>query len=567
MKRAIILMAILSGTFSGVAEAQTWDGLVDRFFDEYFRFSPSAGTSAGLHNYDARLEDYSAAAIQRHVAALHRFDAEVSAFPAARLSATEAADRDIVLSTIRAGLFNLETIRDHERNPDNYTSTATNAVFIVMSRNFAPAEQRLRSVIARERQIPVLLASARANLKTPPRVFTEVALGQLPGIITFFQKDVPLAFRDVKDQALLDEFHKSNADAVRELASYENFLRNQLLAHSTGDFRIGAENFRRKLLYEEMVDIPLDRLLQIGYADLHNNQRMLRETAARIDPKKTPQQILEEAGRDHPTPDKLLEAFRNTFGGLRDFIAKHNIATIPSRVAPLVEETPPFMRALTFASMDTPGPFEKSATEAFFNVTLPEKSWPQKSVEEHMSFFNSGTIASTAIHEAYPGHYVQFLWVQTAPSKVRKLLGANTNAEGWAHYCEQMMVDEGYGAGDLHLRLGQLLDALMRNARYIVGLEMHTGKMTYQQGVDFFVNEGMQTRTNGERETKRGTADPTYLYYTLGKLEILKLREDYKKMRGSAFSLREFHDSFMQQGFPPVRIVRRAMLGNDTPVL
>jgi uncharacterized protein (DUF885 family) len=184
-----------------------------------------------------------------------------------------------------------------------------------------------------------------------------------------------------------------------------------------------------------------------------------------------------------------------------------------------------------------------------------------------MSAFNRGTIASTAIHEAYPGHYVQFLWVQSAPSKVRKLLGANSNAEGWAHYCEQMMIDEGFGAPDLKLRLGQLQDALLRNARYIVGIEMHTGKMTYQQGVDFFVNEGMQTRTNGERETKRGTSDPIYLYYTLGKLEILKLREDYKNLRGPSFSLREFHDSFLKQGFPPIRIVRRAMLGNDSPVL
>ena len=190
------------------------------------------------------------------------------------------------------------------------------------------------------------------------------------------------------------------------------------------------------------------------------------------------------------------------------------------------------MRALTTASMDTPGPYEKIAKEAFFNVTLPERSWTPQQVEEHMEGFNRGTIISTAIHEAYPGHYVQFLWMQTIPSKVRKLLGANSNAEGWAHYCEQMMLDEGYGNGDLKLRLGQLQDALLRDARYIVGIEMHTGKMTYEQGIDFFVHEGYQTRINGERETKRGTSNPTYLYYTLGKLEILKLREDYKKMRG-----------------------------------
>jgi uncharacterized protein (DUF885 family) len=214
-----------------------------------------------------------------------------------------------------------------------------------------------------------------------------------------------------------------------------------------------------------------------------------------------------------------------------------------------------------------PGPYEKVAKEAFFNVTLPEKNWPAKEVAEHMAAFNHGVIISTAVHETYPGHYLQGMWLDKAPSKARKLIGANTYIEGWAHYCEQMMLDEGYGNGDPMLRLGQLQDALLRNARYIVGMEMHTGKMTYDQGVDFFVKEGYQTRTNGERETKRGTSDPTYLYYTLGKLEILKLREDYRKARGASFSLEEFHNKFLSQGNPPIKIVRREMLGNDSPVL
>lgn len=225
------------------------------------------------------------------------------------------------------------------------------------------------------------------------------------------------------------------------------------------------------------------------------------------------------------------------------------------------------MRALTFASMDTPGPYEEVAKEAFFNVTLPEKDWPADRIEDYMHSFNRGTILSTAVHEAYPGHYVQFQWMQHVDSRVRKLLGANSNAEGWAHYCEQMMLDEGYAAGDLRMRLGQLQDALLRNARYIVGIEMHTGKRTFDQGVEFFEKEGYQPHEVGLKETKRGTSDPTYLYYTLGKLQILKLRDDYRKLKGAQFSLQEFHDKFMQQGFPPIKIVRRALLGNDSPTL
>jgi uncharacterized protein (DUF885 family) len=241
-----------------------------------------------------------------------------------------------------------------------------------------------------------------------------------------------------------------------------------------------------------------------------------------------------------------------------------------------VEETPPFERALTFASMDTPGPYEKVATEAYFNATLPDPKDTPAQVEEHMEEFNRGTVISTAVHEAYPGHYVQFLWMAQAPTKVRKLLGAATNAEGWAHYSEQMMLDEGFaqpgaGAADEResklIRLGQLEDALLRNARFVVGIEMHRGKMTIEQGAQFFVTEGYQSAANGLVETKRGTSDPTYLYYTLGKLEIMKLRADLKAKQDAAFSLENFHNNFMKQGFPPIKIVRRALLGDDSPVM
>ena len=219
-----------------------------------------------------------------------------------------------------------------------------------------------------------------------------------------------------------------------------------------------------------------------------------------------------------------------------------------------MEETPPFMRATTFASMDTPGPFEKVAKEAFFNVTPPEKGWTPQQTEGWLDGFSRGTILSTSIHEAYPGHYVQFLWIQTLHDKVRQLLVANTDVEGWAHYCEQMMLDEGYANGDPRMRLGQLQDALLRDARYVVGIEMHTGNMTLDQAIDFFVKEGYQTHEVAVQETKRGTSDPTYLYYTLGKLQILKLRADYKKLKGSQFSLEQFHDAFLSQGGPPIKI-------------
>ena len=557
--------------------ASSWDALADEYFDQVqFKFQPTVATSAGFHQYDVQLEDYSRRGVDGEIAAKHAFEKRVESFDPKSLDPSRAADRELLLSSIRGDLLTLETIRPWEKNPDTYSSGITNSVFTIMSRTFASPDDRLRSVVAREKQAPGALASARENLKNPPLIYTQVAIEQLPGIIDFFQHDVPDAFAKATDPQVKSDFAQSNAAVIKALGDYEDWLKNTELAVSHGDFRLGAIAYSKKLAYDEMVDIPLDRLLEIGKADLHRNQAAFERVAKEVDPTKTPHEVLAELTADHTTPDHLLQTFRDTFDSLVGFIQQKHIITIPSQVRPIVEETPAFMRALTFASMDTPGPYETHATEAFFNVTLPDAHATPEEIEGHMQEFNRGTVISTAVHEAYPGHYIQFLWMPQAPSKIRKLIGAASNAEGWAHYCEQMMLDEGYGqpgagAKDAReaklLRLGQLQDALLRDARFVVGIEMHTGHMTFEQGIDFFVKEGYQSREAGEVETKRGTSDPTYLYYTLGKLEILKMREDLKKKEGSAFSLETFHNDFMKQGFPPIKIVRRALMGDDSPTL
>ncbi|HJY08636.1 MAG TPA: DUF885 domain-containing protein, partial [Bryobacteraceae bacterium] len=477
------LLALLAAGAMLASAQSPFDQLVDQYFNEHFEFSPSEATSDGFHQYDCKLEDYSQRSMQSQVAMDRKYLAKFERMP-------QSDDRDLMLSRIRAEVLAIEDIRGWEKNPDNYSSGVTASIFSLISREFAPADTRLKSVIAREERIPRVFVEARANLKNPPRIYTEVALEQLPGIEKFFQHDVPDAFSGVKDQRLLARFKTSNAAVLSALQKYQQFLKSDLLPRSHGDFRIGSENYCKKLLYEEMVDIPLDRLLKIGYDDLRRNQQELVAVAKKIDPTKTPQQIAEELEKDHPGPDQLLGSFRDTFSSLKDFIQTHHIIKIPSAVEPTVEETPPFMRALTTASMDTPGPYEKVSTEAYFNVTLPEKNWSAQRTQQFMTAFNRGTIVSTAIHEAYPGHYVQLLWFQRAPSKVRKLTMCGSNVEGWAHYTEQMMLDEGYGNHDPKLRLGQLLDALLRNCRYIVGIEMHTGKMSYEQGIGFFEKQG-----------------------------------------------------------------------------
>jgi uncharacterized protein (DUF885 family) len=540
--------------------------LVDKYFDSFYRFHPTDGTNAGFHQYDSQLEDFSHANLDRESESLKSLVPEFQGLLSEHPPQAIAHDLMFLESQARSRLLDLETIRMWQKDPDPYASNPAYSIFVVIKRDFAPPEDRLRSVIAREKQIPAAFAAARQNLKNPPRVYTEVALDQLPGTIEFFRNEVPGAFRSVKDPALLADFRAANIAVLEAYQNYEKFLRQDLLPASHGDFRLGADAFRKKLLYDEMVDIPIDRLRKIGYADLRHNQQWLTQVASQIDSRHSPREVVANLQNDHPAPAELLPTFRDVLASLRQFIAQKKIITIPSNVEPVVEETPPFARALTTAAMETPGPYETKAKVGIFEVTLPEPTWTPDHVQEYLRGFSRGTIVSTATHEVYPGHYMQYLWSLTAPSKTRKLLYCDTNSEGWAHYSEQMMLDEGYSK-DPKIRAGQLVDALLRDSRFIVGLEMHTGSMTIEQAKDFFIKEGYQVPPIAEVEARRGTSDPTYLVYTLGKLQIMKLREDYQKQRGDKFTLQEFHDRFMEQGALPLKLIRAAMLGDDSPTL
>jgi len=553
--------------------------LADDYFDQfYFPANPTAATVAGIHRYDEQLEDYSRAGIERKIAALRAYQRRFEAVAVSGLSERAQGDRELLLASIRGTLLTLTTVRPWQKNPDSYSSGISASAFAIMERSFASPNERLQLLIERERRMPAALQAARVNLRDPPKIYTSIAIEQLPDIIEYFRTDLPSAFSGADDRALQSRFSAVNGQVIAALKSYQHWLQTQLLPRSHGDFRLGAKTFSAKLLYDEMVDTPLPRLLEIGNADLKRNQEQFIRVAHELEPDKSVQQVLAELAADHPDPAALLESFRATFDGVIGFIDEHHIITVPSSVRPLLRETPPFMRATTFASMDTPGPYESVATEAYFFVTLPDPSWDAQHTEGFMAQLSFPVISNVVVHEAYPGHYIQFLWMHRIDDRVRKLIGANSNDEGWAHYCEQMMLDEGFGqpgsgSGAKNereaklLRLGQLQDALLRNARFIVGIQMHTGQMSMEQAIDFFVTQGFQSREVGEVETKRGTSDPTYLYYTLGKLQILKLRADLQAREGSDFKLEQFHDDFMRQGFPPIKLVRRALLHDDSPTL
>ena len=567
-----IVLFVLSGAIMTTrthAKPRPFQQIVDAYFDDYFKANPSQATSVGLHQYDHQLEDFSLSAHQRNRRKLVEYLAAFQALNPRALSPLERDDREIMIVTIHSLLLEEDRVQMWRKNPDTYSSAVTSSIFALIKRDFAPPEERLRSVIEREKQISRALTQARGVLRTPPKIYTRIAIEQLPGNIDFFQTTVPDAFKNVNHAVLLADFKQSNDAAIAALKDYQGWLQKNLLPRSRGTFAIGAENYRLKLLYDEMVDVPLPRLLKIGYAQLRKDQQALVETARRIDPKKKPEDVLKELERDHPTADTLLSSAQQQLDGLRQFLIDHKIITVPGGAQAKVVETPSFMRATTFASMDTPGPYETKATEAYYNITLPDPSWSKEKQEEYLEGYNYPLLSNVSVHEVWPGHYTQFLWVKNNPelSKTRKLTGAGSNAEGWAHYSEQMVLDEGLHNNDPRYRLAQLVDALLRDCRYLVGIKMHTQGMTTDEAKEFFVKEGHQVPVVGEMETKRGAGDPTYLMYTLGKLEILKLREDYKRRMGSAFSLQDFHDRFIKVGSPAVKIVRRELMGRDGPLL
>jgi uncharacterized protein (DUF885 family) len=551
------------------AKPRTFQQLVDAYFEDYFKANPTQATGVGFHQYDHELEDFSPAAHARNRRRLLEYLREFQAINPRSLSQTVRDDREIMIASLQSNLLEEDRVQNWRKNPDAYSGGVTGSIFTLIKRNFAPSAERLRSVIEREKQIPRVLSQAREVLRNPPRIYTDIAIEQLPGNIDFFQTTVPAAFHDVPDKALLAEFKLSNDGAIAALKDYLDWLQKDLLLRSNGSFAIGAETYRLKLLYDEMVDVPLPGLLKIGYAQLRKDQRAFIATARRIDPNKSPEEVLKEVERDHPAAEMLLSSAQKQLDGLRQFLIDRKIITVPGGAQAKVVETPPFARATTFASMDTPGPYEANATEAYYNITLPDPTWTKEKQEEYLQGYNYPLLSNVSVHEVWPGHYTQFLWVKNNPdlSKVRKLTAAGSNAEGWAHYSEEMVLDEGLYNNDPRYRLTQLVDALLRDCRYIVGIRMHTQGMTMAQANEFFVKEGRQQPVVGEMETKRGTGDPTYLIYTLGKLEILKLREDYKRKLGAKFSLQDFHDRFIKAGSPAVKIVRRELMGRDGPLL
>lgn len=562
---AIFIAACTATLLVCSAEAATpnsttvaFHAIVRDYYNAQWKAHPVDATATGVHQYDADLDDVSATANAREIARLKQTEAKLHAVNGAALSQMDRDDRDVLMAQIDGQLLEDESVQHWRHDPGIYVNLLTYAVFGLIDRNFAPLPKRMKDVIAREAAIPAMLTVARHNLTDMPPVFIDMALANLKGGISFLNKDVPKAFVGIKNPTLQKNLTKSTTSAVAAATDFERWLIAQK-PHAHGSFMLGRANLQR-LLASDMVDVPLAKVLAAGEVQFARDHAAYLATEKLVDPRH-PSRAMAEIAADHPDAAHLVSAARKQLAHLQAFIEQHHILTLPSQQLPVVAQTPPFARAVIFGQTDPPGRLETHATKVYYFITPPDPAWPLARQEKLLSYFNHSFLTILSVHEALPGHFTQYLFAHANPewSLARKMAHSYSTTEGWAHYSEQMMLDEGLGHGSPKLRLVQLGAALLRDCRLIAAIRMHTGEMTLAEATQMMEKKCFVSSAAAPGEAERGTSDPQYYSYTLGKLEILKLRSDLEKKEGKAFNLTRFHDAFMNAGLVPVAIIRREM--------
>jgi uncharacterized protein (DUF885 family) len=524
---------------------------------------PTHATLDGVHTHDDLLEDLSRHAIDAEVHALSGYLRRLDEINPEALNPTERLEHRMVRDHLRSRMFDIEVVRSWERNPQFYADLLASSLAGQALFSHAPAEERARRVLSKLRQTPRLIQAARDNIKEPPGIFVKVGVETMRGALKFIDEDLPRAFRDVDDLHLLSDLADAQTEASHALDAYIEYLEKDVAPKARATFRLGREKFEQKLRYDEGLTLPIEQLLHIAERELHATQEAFKSIASRLnggDPLAT----WAKTKAEHPKPGELVSVGREQLTELVTFLERQSLVTIPKGEDITVAPTPDFYR-WSFASMWTPGPFETKPSRAYYYLTDADPSWPSDRQEEHLRDFNYPTLWSISIHEVYPGHFLHYQHLRRVESKVRKsiMFAPASFIEGWAHYCEQMMIEAGFGHREYGIQLGQLAESLVRLARFVVCIRLHAEDMSVEQGVRFFREEAYMEEASARREAERGTFDPTYLVYSVGKLALLKLRNDLKQQQGKSFSLRTFHDTLLAQGTAPFWLHRELMLGAD----
>lgn len=543
--------------------------LSDDYVSGYLAARPEEGVALGYHQYDGKITDFSKAAIDTELVRLRATQNKINEFDTTALSVQSFTDFRLIETNVKDQIFKIEDLQEFTRNPIVYAGAMDVSIYV--KRDFAPIEDRLKSIIAIEQNASKVYANAKANLDAElPKPFVETAIEVAQGTAEFLNNDLPIALKTVKNDTLMAKFKTVNQSAVAAINDYADYLKKDKLPKANDKFAMGRLNYIKMLSYEENIHTSVFKLLSMGMKMLHDEQERFNAAARIINPKKNPVDVYHDMQKEHPTADSLIPEAKKHLENIRQFLIDKDLVTIPSPVRVKVEETPEFARSTSTASNDDPGPFEQKATEAYYYITPVDPKWTPQQKEDWLRQFDYYTTDNVTIHEAYPGHYVQFLHLNAShATRVEKIFGSYAYIEGWAHYCEQMMNEAGYGNnGDpvtaAKYRLAQSGDALLRLCRMICSIRLHCDVMSVDEATKFFMDNWHQGEKPSRQEAIRGTFDPGYLYYTLGKLEIMQLRDDYKHQEGANFSLKKFHDAVLDNGMPPVWILREKLLKDSS---
>ncbi len=534
---------------------------VDDYLNYLYEVHPTGATLDGVHAHDDLVEDFRRSAVEAHVGALAGFARRLDGIPAHALTPTERVEHGIVTANVRARMFEFESVRSWERSPQMYADVLASTLATQTVFTYAPEAERARRVLSKLRQVPRLIQAAKDNVTEPAAIFVKVAIDTLRGTMTFIDADLPRAFASVDDMHLLADLADASTEAVQAIGVYVEHLETDVRPKARASFRLGRDRFEQKLRLEEGIDLTVDRLLAIAMRELQATQDEFRTLAGRLNGGDPIESWRNAKSANQPKPGQLIATAREQLAELQTFLERNSVVSLPESNSVDVAPTPDFFR-WSSASMWTPGPFETKPSRAVYYLTDVDPSWPAERQDEHLRDLNIPTLWNITMHEVYPGHFLHYQHLRRVESKVRRstFFAPASYIEGWAHYCEHMMLEAGFGRRDYTMKLGQLAEALVRLARFVVGIRLHTEDWSVEQGVRFFRDEAYLEEANARREAERGTFDPTYLVYTAGKLALLKLRHDWQEQQGGKASLRAFHDALLAQGSAPFWALRKLML-------
>ena len=551
----------LSSTHSAEPLAQ----LLDEYVSYLHETNPTIAGLDGIHEYDDLLEDPSKESIEAQIRELGGWSRRLEGILSSTLTSREKRERKVLADNIDARLFQLEQIRPWQSNPLHYAETLATSLSSQVLFNYAPVSDRARRLVSKLRQVPRFLDAAQENISDPPGLFVRVGLESLEGVLLFVERDLPKVFRNLDDMHILGDLADASTLASNALRNYLVHLRDTVAPRSRASFRLGADRFSTKLRLEEGIETSAQHLLEIASAELQEKKDEFQSVASELAGGSA--KAWETLKGRHPGADELLAVAEGQLNTLLTFIRRKRLMKVPEHPLPIVAPTPDFYR-WTFASLWSAGPYESKSLPAYYYVTNVDPSWAAEKQEQHLRDLNHASLWSISMHEVFPGHFLHAEHLRLLENPLRKsnLFAPVSVTEGWAHYCEQMMLEEGFERGNKEIRLGQLSESLLRLARTVVGIRLHTGDLSVEQGVRFFREEAFLEEGTARQEAERGTFNPSYVMYSIGKQMLNKLRADYKSMMGDKFSLGAFHNQFLSQGVLPFWLHRELMLG-DTGTL